>query len=194
MNLSTLGILPRIGLAIVPWLSGEIFDIWFPGCFFSESPFCIYYWHPPGMDVVFALLVLGPFITARKLITFRLLALILLSVFVHAVSVDLLVGTRGLLELPGVDSIFVNIVPIAVVASIVTVSFAALACGLAFTWRLLVYSSLAGMPVASLFLLIDIGLATSWLPFWDNWYWAVWHVSICIAIYYGRRVKDSTHA
>lgn len=191
MNLSTMGILPRLGLAVVPWLTGELVDNWFPGCFFSKSPFCIYYWHPPGMDVMFALLVLGPFITAQGLIILRLLALIVLSVFVHAAAVELLAGTRGLLELPGVDSIFVNVVPVAVVASIVTVSIAALACGLKLTRRLLLYSSLAGLPVALLFLLIDIRLATGWLSLWNDWFWAVWHVSICVAIYYGRRVRGA---
>ena len=187
MNVSTLGLLPRLGLALVPWLTGELVDTWFHGCFGSESPFCIYYWHPPGMDVMFALLVLAPFMSARSLVTLRVLALIILSVLVHSLSVDFLVATRGSLDVPGVDSIFVNIIPIAVIASVVTVSFAALACRLQLTRRLVLYSVLAGIPVASVFLLLDLAPALNWLGWWGSWYWAVWHLSICVAIYYGRQ-------
>lgn len=189
MSLSTLGILPRLGLALVPWLTGELVDNWFLGCFGSESPFCIYYWHPPGMDVAFALLVLAPFMAARTLVALRVLALMVLSVLVHALSVDFLVATRGSLEIPGVDSIFLNIIPIAVVASVVTVLLTALACGLKLTWRLGAYSALAGIPVAAVLLLTDLAPATHWLNMWStSWYWAFWHMSVCIAIYYGRRI------
>lgn len=188
MNLSALGIFPRLGLALLPWLTGELVDNWFPGCFFSESPFCIYYWHPPGMDVMFALLVLAPFMTAQTLVALRVLALTILSVLVHFLSVELLTGTRGSLEFLGIDSIFLNIIPIAIIASIVTVSVAALVSGLKLTRRLCVYSLLAGIPVASVFLSIDLALNLGWITLWTNWYWAVWHLSICIAMYYGRPV------
>ena len=187
MNILALGLLPRLGLALIPWSTGEFFDSWFRGCFASESPFCIYYWHPPGMDVMFALLVLAPFMAARSVVTLRVLALVILSVLVHALSVVFLVGTRGSLDLPGVDSIFVNIIPIAVIASIVTVSSTAFACGLELTRRLFAYSLLAGIPVASVFLLLDMVPAASWQPLGNNGYWAVWHLSICCAIYYGRQ-------
>lgn len=186
MNLSTMGILPRLGLAVVPWLTGELVDNWFPGCFFSKSPLCIYYWHPPGMDVVFALLVLAPFMTAQRLVALRVLALIILSVLVHALSVGLLAGTSGSLDVPGIDSIFVNIIPIAMVASVVTVSGTALACGLRLTPRLLLYSLLAAIPAAFVFLLVDVALSSGWLRMSFSWNWAVWHLSICCAIYYGR--------
>lgn len=46
MNLSTLGILPRLGFALVPWLTGELLDNRFSGCFGSESPLCIDYGRP----------------------------------------------------------------------------------------------------------------------------------------------------
>ena len=187
MNVSTLGILPRLGLALVPWLTGELVDTWFHGCFGSESPFCIYYWHPPGMDVMFALLVLAPFMSARSLVLVRVLALTVLSVLVHSLSVDFLVATRGSLEVPGIDSIFVNIIPIAVVASIVTVSITALACGLKLTRRLVLYSALAALPIAVVFVIDDVAPASIWPAWWGNWYWAVWHLSICVAIYYGRQ-------
>ena len=187
VNILALGILPRLGLALIPGLTGEFVDSWFRGCFASESPFCIYYWHPPGMDVMFALLVLAPFMTARSVVTLRVLALVILSVLVHALSVGFLVGTRGSLDLPGVDSIFVNIIPIAVIASIVTVSSTAFFCGLELTRRLFVYSLLAGIPVASVFLLFDMVPAASWLPVGNNGYWAVWHLSILCAIYCGRQ-------
>lgn len=192
MNPSTLGILPRLGLALLPWLTGELVDNGFYGCFASESPFCIYYWHPPGMDVMFALLVLAPFISARTFVTLRVLALIILSVLVHALSVDLLVATRGSLAVFGVDSIFVNIIPIAVAASVVTVSLAALVCGLNLTMRLLVYSLLAGIPVASVFLLVDLAPDMPWRVVGGHWYWGVWHLSICSAIYCGRLVTPRT--
>lgn len=186
MNLSTLGILPRLGLALVPWLTGELVDSWFPGCFFSESPFCIYFWHAPGMDLAFALLVLAPFMSAQSLLAFRLLALLILSVIVHALSIGFLVATRGSLEVPGLDSIFVNIIPIAMVASVVTVSGTALACGLRLTRRLLLYSLLAAIPAAFVFILVDVALSSGWLRMSFSWNWAVWHLSICCAIYYGR--------
>lgn len=193
MTLSTFGILPRLGLALVPWLTGELVENWFFGCFGSESPFCIYFWHPAGMDVVFALLVLAPFMAARTLIALRVLALIVLSVLVHALSVGFLVETRGSLEIPGVDSIFLNVIPIAVIASVVTVLLTALACGLRLTWRLGAYSALAGISVAFVFLLTDLAPFMEWLNAWStSWYWALWHLSICIAIYYGRRITPRT--
>ena len=194
MKLSAIGIWPRVGLAFVPWLAGELADRWFQGCFGSQSPFCIYYFHPPVMDVMFALLVLVPFIATHRFVVLRVVALIVLSVFVHYLAIGLLTGTRGSLEIPGVDSIFLNVIPIAVIASIVTVAIAAFACGFRPTRRLLVHSMLAGMPVALLFLLFDSDLAAGWLPVSDNWYWAVWHVSICIAIYYGRTGRPGVQA
>jgi hypothetical protein len=182
-----LGILPRLGLALVPWLTGELIDRWFSfRCFGSESPLCIYYWYPPGMDVMFALLVLAPFMTARRLVALRVLALIALSVLVHGLSVGFLVDTRGVLEIPGVNSIFLNVIPIAILASVVTVLLTALACDLKLTWRFAAYSVLAGLPVAAGFLLADLTPLGDWLSFSDNWLWAVWHLSICVAIYYGR--------
>lgn len=190
MNLPATGILPRLGLALLPWLTGELVGSRFSGCFASESPFCIYLWHPPAMDVMFALLVLAPFMTARTMVALRVLALVVLSVLVHVLAVGFLVETRGTLDVPGVDSIFVNIFPIAIIASLVTVSLAALACGLALNLRLFLYAVLAGLPVAALFVVTDIALATPWMPVLDNVYWAVWHLSVCCAMYYGRALTD----
>ncbi len=187
MALSNLGILPRLGLALLPWLTGELIDRWFfIRCFGSESPLCIYYWYPPGIDLMFALLVLAPFMTARTLVASRVLALIALSVLVHGLSVGLLVDTRGALEIPGINSIFLNVFPISVIASVVTVLLTALICGLNLTGRLGAYSALAGLPVSAGFLLTDLTPLGEWLSFSDNWLWAVWHLSICMAIYYGR--------
>lgn len=187
MNPSTLGILPRLGLALLPWLTGELINNRFYGCWGSGSPFCIYYWHPPGLDLVFALLVLAPFISARDRVVWRVLALIILSVLVHVLSVEFLVQTRGSLTIPGIDSIFVNIIPIAILASLITGILAARVCGLTLTWRLSAYAALAAMPISLAFLLSEttpVERWIRWLP--DNWFWAIWHLSICTAIYYGR--------
>ena len=149
MSLKELGILPRVGLAFVPWLTGELIDRWSFSCFGSQSPFCIYYFHPPGMDVMFALLVLALFMHARTRVALRVLALVVLGVFVHFLSIGLLVATRGSLDVPGIDTIWLNVIPVAVIASVVTVLLAAVVCGLKMTWRLGTYSALAGIPIAA---------------------------------------------
>lgn len=181
-----MGLAPRLVLALLPWLAGEAIESVFSGCFFSESVFCIYYFHPPGMDVVFALLVLAPFLATCRLIFFRVLALIALSILVHMMSVSILIDTRGSLELPGFDSIFVNVIPVAVVASVVTILLATLLCGLKVSWRLGAYAAMAGLPVACAFLLTQLLPSTHALFLGTNWLWAVWHLSICIAMYFGR--------
>ena len=186
MNPEALGIWPRVGLAFVPWLTGELIDRWSFSCFGSQSPFCIYYFHPPGMDVMFALLVLAPFMHARTRVALRVLALVVLSVLVHSLSIDFLIESRGSLDVPGIDTIWLNVIPVAVIASVVTVLLAAVVCGLKVTWRLGTYSALAGIPIAAVFLLTDLELNMGWITWSANWYWAVWHVSICVAIYHGR--------
>ncbi len=186
MSLKELGILPRVGLAFVPWLTGELIDRWSFSCFGSQSPFCIYYFHPPGMDVMFALLVLALFMHARTRVALRVLALVVLGVFVHFLSIGLLVATRGSLDVPGIDTIWLNVIPVAVIASVVTVLLAAVVCGLKMTWHLGTYSALAGIPIAAVFLLSDLIPNMGWMTWSAHWYWAVWHVSICVAIYSGR--------
>ncbi len=185
-GISSLGLSPRLALALLPWLLGEAIDAVFFGCFFSESLLCIYYFHPPGMDVTFALLVLAPFLATRKLIVLRILALIALSILVHALSVSILIDTRGSLELPGFDSIFLNVIPVAIGASVVAILTAALLCGLPVSWRLGAYAAMAGLPVAFTFLLTELLWNTSPIFLSTNWHWTVWHLSICIAMYFGR--------
>ncbi len=186
MSLEALGILPRVGLALVPWLTGELVDRWAFSCFGSQSPFCIYFFHPPGMDVMFALLVLTPFMHARTFVVLRVLTLIVLSVLVHFLSIGFLVATRGSLEVHGINTIWLNIIPIAIIASVVIVLLAALVCGMKVTGRLATYSALAGLPVAAAFLLTDLQLNLGWITWSAHWYWAAWHVSLCVAIYKGR--------
>ena len=186
MNPETLGIWPRVGLAFVPWLTGELISLSSFSCFGSQSPFCIYYFHPPGMDVMFALLVLAPFMHARTRVALRVLALIVLSVLVHSLSIGFLIDSRGSLDIAGIDTIWLNVIPIAVIASAVTVLLAAVICGLKLTWRLGIYSVLAGIPIAAVFLLSELISNMGWMTWSANWYWAVWHVSICVAIYHGR--------
>lgn len=145
------------------------------------------------MDVVFALLVLAPFIQSHARVALRVFGLIVLSVLVHSLAVSILVDTRGSLEIPGIDSIFLNVIPVAIGASVTTVLIGAFLCGFKVDSRLAACAALAGLPVAFTFLLADLLPETSWFPLNMSWYWAVWHVSIFLAMFYGRSaaMRDS---
>ena len=110
------------------------------------------------MDVMFALLVLALFMHARTLVALRVLTLIVLSVLVHFLSIEFLVATRGSLDVSGIDTIWLNVI-----------------------------------PIAAVFLLTDLELNMGWLTWSANWYWAVWHVSLCVALYNGRSATSRIH-
>lgn len=175
---------PRIVLATLPTPLAAMLAAatGFNSCWASELPFCIYFWYPPYTDVLFALLVLAPFITSWRFWPFRLIALIAVSVLTHSWSVGLLVNTRGSLMIPGVDSIFLNVLPIAMAASLIMAGMSALIAGMPLTRRFLVFSTAAGLPAAAVFLLLDfrdLMIDPSVLVF------LVWHVSICAAMFLG---------
>jgi hypothetical protein len=182
-------LVPRLALAALPAPLGSLFAemAGYSGCFFSESIFCIYVWYPPFIDLLFALLVLAPFIAVRRWWTFRVVALLILSVCVHSLAVGLLVDSRGPVTVPGFDSIFFNVVPIAVVTSLITGVATVAIAGLKSGHRIVFYSAAAGLPPAILFLFMERPelqwMTTALDP--SVPVWLAWHVSLCIAVYKG---------
>lgn len=182
------GFAARLGLAFVPvavpWALEWIFD-WRPNCFFNDSWYCIYYFHPPIMDVLFGLLVLAPFITTERLWLPRVLGLVSISIFVHAASVEFLIGTRGSIAIAGVDSIFLNVFPIAVIASLIVATVTAWIAKLQIRARFWPLSVAAGLSTAAALILTDLINVPAWVRDWSNEPWLLWHISMCAAIYFG---------
>ncbi len=186
---------PRLLLSVVPVPLGTALAgfIGYDSCWGSDSLFCIYYWYPPFIDILFALLVLAPLITTWRFATIRIIALIAVSVSVHLLAVGQLVNTRGSLEIPGLDSIFLNVVPIAMVASLVMAGLSVLIAGASVNRRLLIYAVVAALPAAGVFLVLD-----AWEPsqvVYDYLgisgpTWLVWHASLCAAMFLGLKQRS----
>ena len=190
--LNALGLWPRLALASVPalfpWLLGALFG-WNFTCFFSERWYCIYYFHPPFMDVLFAVLVLMPFIGTDRFFWPRVVGLIALSIVVHVQIVDFLVGTRGAISVPGIDSLFVNLLPIAVVASWLTVAVTAALAGVGIRRGLWLWSAGAGLLAAAIFLGTDSSGMPGWLQETVGNPWLAWHLGICISLFFGTAAR-----
>jgi len=186
-----LAVLPSLLLHLVVWLTD-----WSLSCFFSEAWYCIYYFHLPFMDLLFAVLVLLPFLPPGRWWIVRAGLLIVLSVTVHSLAVGSVVNFRGDLFIPGIDSIFVNIFPVAIVASIVISTGAAWLCRRRIRAQLWWLCAAAGSLVGVVFLLTDI---TDYYPtcvvmeFLANPWW-VWHLGVCAALYLGSEAESAEEA
>ena len=118
---------------------------------------------------------------------------VLVSVVVHAVATELAVATRGAIELKGIDSIFLNVIPIAFVASLVTAGATAWLSDARYRPRLWLYAGAAGLSCGLVFLFQDLGHWFQRLPVPGLWrlsevaVWLVWHVAMAAALYFGLR-------
>ena len=176
-------------ISILPALVGSLTWKWLEETTGSDQPFgihplWIYLWHPPLMDVLFGLLVLGGFIEARRRWWLFAASLVLLSTLVHSVAVACVVNTQWVLA-PLVDLRFASALPVAVVATIVLTTTTAAIAKLA-PRRLLVYSCAAGLLTGLVFLLAlhsdTTGDSWSWR---NNLQWMLWHASIATALHFG---------
>lgn len=184
---ATLGIGPRLGLAVLPTAVAILASDWLPACWFSDSPFCIWYWQPPLADIAFGLLVLAPFLVTPRLWPLRVLGLVVVSVAVHWQAPLSVVGLRGTITLPGVDTIFLNVVPIAVAASLVIAALTVPLAGFRTRPRYWGLACLAGLPPAAVFLAPDLSETVArWIDGVSWLLWPAWHLSLCAAIHFGR--------
>jgi hypothetical protein len=186
-----LAALPSLLPTLADWLTDWIFS-----CFFNNAWYCIYDFHPPFMDLLFAGFVLLPFLPPGRWWAGRAGLLVVLSVIVHATAVESLVGFRGSLAIPWIDSIFVNIFPVAILASVVVSSATAWICRRRIRTRLWWLSAFAGSLVGFVFLLTDI---TDYYPttvvmqFLATPWWT-WHLGVCAAIYLGSEAESPKEA
>lgn len=186
MNLLAMGIGPRLALAALPALSVHVAEDWLPNCWGTDSPLCVWVWHPPFIDVLFGVLVLAPFMATGKLWPLRMLGLVAGSVMVHVLAIGLVVNTSLDWLLPQVPIPFLNVIPIAVGASLVLAALTALVAGLAIRPRYWACAAAAGLTAAGVFLAPDLNSAwgDAFRP--EVWVWPAWHLALCAAIYYGR--------
>jgi len=182
-----LAALPSLLLHLADWLTD-----WSLSCFFSDAWYCIYYFHPPFMDLLFALLVLLPFLPPGRWWAGRAGLLIVLSVVVHSMAVGFLVDFRGDLVIPGIDSIFVNIFPVAIVASVLVSALTAWICHRRIRAQLWWLCAATGCLVGVSVLVTDI---TDYYPttvvaefLADPWW--VWHLGVCAIIFLGSEAES----
>lgn len=186
-----LAVLPSLSLALVDSLAG-----WSFSCFVNDAWYCIYYFYPPFMDLLFAGLVLLPFLPPGRWWAVRASLLTALSVIVHSLAVGSIVNFRGNLFAPWIDSIFVNVFPVAIVASIVVSATTAWLCRRRIRPRLWWLCAAAGCLVGVVFLLTDI---TNYYPtgfvmeFLLNPWW-IWHLGVCAIIYLGSEAESPEEA
>jgi hypothetical protein len=187
-----LGLPIRLALATLPtglpWLAQYLAG-WQFSCFFNDAWYCIYYFHPPFMDVLFALLVLLPFMATARWWPGRVAALMILSIIVHFAAVMLVEETQGSISLAAVDSDFLSVYPIAVGASLVTAAATALLAGRSIRVGLWPMAVLAGIFAGGRFILSDFVENPEWhmavLVYELEQTWLIWHLGLCVTLYFG---------
>lgn len=177
--------------ALVPGLCVTVADgRWLPSCWGSESPLCIWFWQPPLLDVLFALLVLVPMIPPARHRPLRVAAVVLASILVHWLAAELVVCGRGTLVLPGLDTLFLNVLPVAALASLALGATVRWVAGFKVRPGYFWYCGLAGLPPSVTFLLADLSDVIRECLLMDDlfhlWTWTPWHLALCAAILYGR--------
>jgi len=189
----------RVLVAVLPAALGALAAQWHESCLFDRlgdpQAFCLleYFWYPPAMDIAFALLVLAPFLGPVPRPALRMVGLVGSSVLVHLLVTDLTVGFRGTIEIPGIDSIFLNVVPVAVAASLAIAICTVGLAGRSARPRLWGLAVLAGCAPALVFLAPDLmesvfaytPLYQEVRPYSDLLVWPVWHMSMAAALHLG---------
>lgn len=153
-----------------------------------------YLWYsfaPPFYDIPFALLVLAPFITTTRWRWMRAIALVIVTAIVYFAAVLVVSRTRG--ELLGwIDSpylTYVNLVPTALVATLLLAGATAWLGALRISLRYWICTGLAGLVTGIVFLSFYI-IDEYTRDYGDELryylaYW-FWPVATCLAIYRGR--------
>lgn len=188
----------RVLVAALPSALGTMAAQWHQSCVFlrldDPQSICVfdYFWYPPVMDVAFAVLVLAPFLGRARLWVLRIVGLVALSVFVHFAAANLTVGLRGTIELAGIDSIFLNVIPIAVAASLLVAVCASWLTACVARLRLWGLAAGAGLLAALVFLLPDLfRFDPAYLRhFGTELVWPVWHMAMAVALYGGLRAGE----
>ena len=187
----------RILVAALPSAIGAVAAQWHTSCVFDrlDDPhaLCIlsYFWYPPAMDVAFALLVLAPFLGAVRLRVLRVVGLVGASVLVHALAVDFTIGLRGTIDVPGIDSIFLNVIPVAIAASLVIAVGTVWLAGRTPRPRLWGLATIVGLVAALVFLLPDLlGSAlgadrVDLVRYGPSATWLAWHLGMAAALHLG---------
>jgi hypothetical protein len=191
LNIFQLKLIPRLALASLPMFAAPWLDdilrrlTGWSQLFFSES-----------YGPLFALLVLAPFITATKARTIRIIALSVIIYAVYYAATWCVVESRWPLETWFETEFlrFSNVVPVAIVATLVLAAVTAWIAPLRISRRYWIYTALAGLFTGLEFWIIDeinpSERYMDWLfvlqPFW------IWPVSTCVAIYYGRDRERTT--
>jgi len=188
MTFARLGLGYRLLLVPVPAIAG--FAAWpaFNGWFLFDTDWYVYLWYPPLMDILFGLLVLGPF-AIPPVTPLRVAGLVATSVILHGLAVSATFHSQWLLP----ESIvtdrgprFLTVVPIAIAASLLLFWATRLIAGCRVVpgyWR---NGALAGL-VAGLGFLVTMEVdsaATSWL-YEHGIPWMSWHAAICLGLYTG---------
>ena len=117
----------------------------------------------------------------------------MLSVTVHQLAFDAIVCFRGDISIPWIDSIFLNLFPVAIVASIVTAAVAAWLCRRRIRARLWWFCAAAGGLVGLVFVLSDIVdylRPTGFVMEFLLYPWWLWHLGVCSVIYLGSEAPE----
>jgi len=188
MNIARMRLAHRLLLVPVPAIAG--FAAWpaFNSRFLFDADWYVYLWYPPLMDVLFGLLVLGPFASA-PLFPLRLAGLVATSVILHGLAVS--AAFHGQWVLP--ESIepdgglrFLTVVPIAIAVSLLLFRATRLIAGFRIAPAYWMYGGLAGLAAGVVFLItMEVDSApTSWL-YEHGIPWMSWHAAICLGLYAG---------
>jgi hypothetical protein len=191
LNIFQLKLIPRLVLASLPlfaspWLDDILsrFTDW-SQLFFSQT-----------YGPLFGLLVLAPFIAATRARTIRVIALCVVTYAAYYAATWCVIETQSPLEAWFETEFlrFSNVVPVAIVATLLLAAATARIAPLRTSRRYWIYAGLAGLATGLEFWIIDAinpsGRYMDWLfvlqPLW------IWPVSTCVAIYFGRD-RESTN-
>lgn len=188
MNIARMRLGHRLLLVPVPVVAG--FAAWpaMNGWFLFDADWYVYLWYPPLMDILFGLVVLGPF-AVSPLLPLRVAGLVATSVILHGLSVSAAFHAQWPLP-EWIDADggprFLAVVPVAIAASLLLFWATRLIAGFWIVpgyWR---NGGLAGLVAGLVFLLtMEIDSAvTSWL-YEHGIPWICWHAAVCVGLYAG---------
>lgn len=191
MNYFELNLVPRLILASLVLVAATLLHLsalWLYPEGEGWFGYLWYAWAPPFYDIAFAIMVLVPFISARRGSWIRVVALLFVAGTVYFALVYAVVNTQYALE-TWTDSSrlrFVTIVPLAVIATWLLAGATAWIGPLQVSWRYWILTGLAGLIAGLAALGLDIaGINSGWFgnygPYW------LWPVVTCVSIYYGRQ-------
>jgi hypothetical protein len=191
MNYFELNLVPRLILASLVLVAATLLHLsalWLYPDGEGWLGYLWYAWAPPFYDIAFAIMVLVPFISARRRRWIGVIALLFVAGIVYFALVYAVVNTQYALE-TWTDSShlrFVTIVPLAVIATWLLAGATAWIGPLHVSWRYWIFTGLAGLITGLTALGLDIaGIDSGWFgnygPYW------LWPVVTCVSIYYGRQ-------